>query len=78
MLTIFSGGGGGYGKALDRDPALVASDVLNGKVSPELAATDYGVVISAGRYSPDLLETAALRERMRALPGEGVRDKTAT
>ena len=78
VLTIFSGGGGGYGKALDRDPELVASDVLNGKVSFEHAATDYGVVISAGRYTPDLLETAALRERMRALPGEGVRDKTAT
>jgi N-methylhydantoinase B len=78
VLTIFSGGGGGYGRALDRDPALVASDVLNGKVSLEHAATDYGVVISAGSYTPDLLETASLRERMRALPGEGVRDQTST
>ena len=76
VLTIFAGGGGGYGHALDRDPALVAADVLNGKVSAERAATDYGVVIQAGTCTPDLQATAALRDRMRA--DQGVRDMAAT
>lgn len=76
VLTIFSGGGGGYGHALDRDPALVAGDVLNGKVSAERAATDYGVVITAGTCTPDLSQTVVLRERMRA--DQGVRDMAVT
>lgn len=66
VLTIFSGGGGGNGDALERDPALVAGDVLNGKVSIERAASDYGVVIAAGASEPDLPATAALRDRLRA------------
>lgn len=37
-----TGGGGGYGPADQRDPALVASDVRDGQVSPEVARTSYG------------------------------------
>ena len=40
-------GGGGYGDPLERDPALVAHDVANGKVSSEAAAAQYGVVIGS-------------------------------
>jgi N-methylhydantoinase B len=76
VLTIFAGGGGGYGYALDRDLALVADDVLNGKVSAERAATDYGVVFTTGTYTPDLQATSALRDRMRA--DQGVREMAAT
>jgi N-methylhydantoinase B len=76
VLTIVAGGGGGYGDALDRDPALVAADVRNGKVSAGRAATDYGVVIQAGTCTPDLQATAALRDRMRA--DQGLRDMAAT
>ncbi len=76
VLTIFAGGGGGYGHALDRDLALVAGDVLNGKVSAERAATDYGVVFTAGTCTPDLQATSALRDRMRA--DQGVSDMAAT
>lgn len=66
VLTIYSGGGGGYGDALERAPELVAADVRNGKVSAARAASDYGVVIPAGSFTPDLGATAALRARMRA------------
>jgi N-methylhydantoinase B len=39
-------GGGGWGDPLERDPAAVADDVLNEKVSPEAARRLYGVVVA--------------------------------
>jgi N-methylhydantoinase B/oxoprolinase/acetone carboxylase alpha subunit len=39
-------GGGGWGDPLERDPAAVADDVLNEKVSPEAALRLYDVVIA--------------------------------
>jgi N-methylhydantoinase B len=44
-----SAGGGGSGSPLDRDPALVLDDVLDGKVSIEAARERYGVVIEDGK-----------------------------
>ena len=38
-------GGGGFGNPLERDPAMVLSDVVEGYVSMEGAERDYGVVI---------------------------------
>lgn len=38
-------GGGGYGNPLKRDPQAVLNDVVNGYVSIEAAAREYGVVI---------------------------------
>lgn len=40
-------GGGGWGDPRERDPAAVAHDVLNEKVTPEAALRDYGVVVAA-------------------------------
>ena len=40
-------GGGGWGDPLERDPAAVADDVLNEKVSVEAALELYGVVVAA-------------------------------
>jgi len=40
--------GGGYGNPRERDPASVVSDVLEGFISAEMAADEYGVVISNG------------------------------
>lgn len=40
-------GGGGYGNPLERDPALILEDVLDGKVSAYQALSHYGVVIKA-------------------------------
>jgi N-methylhydantoinase B len=44
LVRIETTGGGGWGDPLDRDPALVELDVLQGKVSLEAAERDYGVV----------------------------------
>ena len=57
-------GGGGWGDPLDRDPELVALDVLQGKVSPEAAERDYGVVVGDGEA------TRRLRAELREERGE--------
>lgn len=44
-FTRPSAGGGGYGDPLEREPARVLEDVIDGYVSVERAAIDYGVVI---------------------------------
>jgi N-methylhydantoinase B len=46
-LIIEMPGGGGYGGAMDRDPESVAADVKSQLISPEAAAADYGVIVSA-------------------------------
>lgn len=38
-------GGAGYGNPFDRDPQAVLLDVVNGYVSLEAAARDYGVAV---------------------------------
>ena len=42
-----SGGGGGFGDPLERDPELVAEDVREGYVSRAVANSVYGVVLTA-------------------------------
>jgi N-methylhydantoinase B len=54
-------GAGGYGNPLRRDPAMVLADVRNGKVTPEGAARDYGVVRLPSPWHVDARATAALR-----------------
>ncbi|MEI4472296.1 hydantoinase B/oxoprolinase family protein [Frigidibacter sp. MR17.24] len=54
--------GGGYGDPFERDPALVREDLLDGLLSAEAAAEDYGVVISASGEI-DLPATQARRTR---------------
>ena len=61
VVTIISGGGGGYGDPLDRDPESVLEDVLNGKVSEEGARRDYGVEVNLAERKVDLEATTILR-----------------
>jgi N-methylhydantoinase B len=42
ILTLYSSGGGGFGPAEERDPALLAEDVAQGYVSPAAVAKLYG------------------------------------
>jgi N-methylhydantoinase B len=44
-VIVATAGGGGWGNPLDRDPQLVQQDVVEGFVSVESAARDYGLVI---------------------------------
>jgi N-methylhydantoinase B len=57
-------GGGGYGDPLDREPARVLKDVINGLVTPEWARQTYGVVARPG---PWRLDEAATDRQRRAL-----------
>jgi N-methylhydantoinase B len=51
VLVNNTGGGGGYGDPLERDPAAVAADVRNGFVSVGAALRDYGVVVDPATFS---------------------------
>jgi N-methylhydantoinase B len=63
-----SGGGGGFGSPLERDPERVAHDVREGYVSRDAAHRDYGVIVTDdGRLS----ETATAERRKRLASGGG-------
>jgi N-methylhydantoinase B/oxoprolinase/acetone carboxylase alpha subunit len=63
-VRLTSPSGGGYGDPLERDPELVAHDVLEGFVSAASALEDYGVVLDqSGR--PDRTATERRRREMR-------------
>ena len=58
-IRIESPGGGGFGPAFERDPALVATDVRLGFVSRENATAQYGVVLADdGTVDSDATQSA--------------------
>lgn len=61
VLVNNTGGGGGYGDPLERDPAAVALDVRNGFVSVAAAAKEYGVVVNPESFTVDRGATGARR-----------------
>jgi N-methylhydantoinase B len=65
VVELRTGGGGGYGPPWERDPGRVRDDVLDGYVSRQAAATDYGVVLS-GDDGVDEAATEALRTGHKA------------
>ncbi|MBK5957522.1 hydantoinase [Rhodoplanes elegans] len=68
VVRVVTTGGGGWGDPLSREPELVARDVTEGRVSPEAAHDDYGVVLTIGIDGvaiPDTNATAALRDEIR-------------
>jgi len=69
VVSFRGGGGGGYGPAIERDPAAVHDDVINGYVSVEKARSDYGVAIDPATMQLNLSETGTLRARMREEDG---------
>jgi N-methylhydantoinase B len=61
LFRHVTAGAGGWGNWLERDPAAVARDVRNGKLSAEYALREYSVVLT-----PDLeVDEAATLERRR-------------
>jgi N-methylhydantoinase B len=70
-VALRSGGGGGWGDPLDRDPTRVLTDVTRGYVSMEKAVSDYGVVIDFAEKRVDEAATRVLREKMRR-EGKGI------
>jgi N-methylhydantoinase B len=70
-LTLQAAGGGGYGDPLEREPARVCEDVLDGYVSVERAAGTYGVIVrSDGTWDEAL--TRERRRQLRAARHHGV------
>jgi N-methylhydantoinase B len=65
IFRLETPGGGGLGNPFERDPASVLNDVVQGYVSPERAATDYGVavVVTAQDWAIDHEATQNLRSR---------------
>ncbi|MFT3967040.1 MAG: hydantoinase B/oxoprolinase family protein [Sphingobium sp.] len=63
ILHFITWGGGGWGDPFDRDPALVAREIVQGLVTAE-GAKAYGVVI-AGDGGVDAAATEALRAKLR-------------
>ena len=64
-LRILSGGGGGHGSPLEREPRRVLADVLDGKVSAAAACSVYGVVLDLAVQAVDEEATQGLRVRLR-------------
>jgi len=64
IIRSHTGGGGGYGPALERDVELVRQDVVDGFVSKQKAWADYGVVLNDD-LSVDNEATDEARSAMR-------------
>ncbi|MGC8753372.1 MAG: hydantoinase B/oxoprolinase family protein, partial [Fervidicoccaceae archaeon] len=69
VVSIRSGGGGGWGDPLERDPRLVAWDVKNEYITLQQAKEIYGVVIRPDTLEVEWNETHALREELRKKRG---------
>ena len=67
VIEIRLASGGGYGRALTRDPERVLADVREEKVSASHAADAYGVVVSG---TPPRIDWDATRARRAAAAGQ--------
>jgi N-methylhydantoinase B len=72
IVRIETTGGGGWGDPLDRDPDLVALDVVQQKVTAAGARFDYGVVLAGegDDVTVDAAATKELRAELRRARGE--------
>jgi N-methylhydantoinase B len=61
-ILSYTTGGGGYGPAIERDPASVLHDVREGWISPQRAEEVYGVIVLNGAV--DVARTHARRASM--------------
>jgi N-methylhydantoinase B len=62
LVSLRTGGGGGFGNALDRKPESVLEDVIDEYITPEQAKADYGVVVDTATMKVNKQETAKLRQ----------------
>lgn len=68
MWVFAWAGAGGYGDPIDRDPQMVADDVIAGRVSREWGEEAYGVILTDGEDTlvVDEAATKAAREKIVA------------
>jgi N-methylhydantoinase B len=69
VLEMLTGGGGGYGDPLVRPLERVANDLIDRKVTPAAAASDYGVVVEHDTLLVDTQASLALRKQMQQTRG---------
>jgi len=62
LISLRTGGGGGYGNPLERSPEAVLNDVVDEYLTIEQAKNDYGVVIDNKTMRVDVAATANLRK----------------
>ena len=65
QVIVRTGGGGGWGDPLERDPERVRWDVVEELISIESAREHYGVVFTAA-MEVDAAATAAMRKKLRS------------
>ena len=68
LVRIMTPGGGGWGSPLERAAEQVRDDVLDGFISAESAARDYGVVLTADLIDVDAAATDARRKELAHMP----------
>ncbi len=71
ILYVRWNGGGGVGDPLDRPPAEVLADVLNGLTSPRVAEAVYGVVLDDAGQAVDRTATESAHAGLRATRAPG-------
>jgi len=65
VISFQTGGGGGYGSPLERDPKKVLRDAIDGYVSLAKTREEYGVIIDEETMKVDDQATQELRNRMK-------------
>ncbi|HJV56391.1 MAG TPA: hydantoinase B/oxoprolinase family protein, partial [Methylomirabilota bacterium] len=66
QLWEYIAGGAGYGDPLDREPAAVLADVLDGKIA---STAEYGVVLTPDGAAVDEVKTKECREALAGRRG---------
>ena len=65
-VRVSTPGGGGFGQPMERDPALVARDVVRGYYSADQAERLFGVIVTGDPPKIDQAATAACRRKQAA------------
>jgi hypothetical protein len=65
IVSMRTGGGGGFSDPLDRDPEQVLSDLRQGAITEPVAVDIYGVIIDKKKWTVDAGATQKQREKIR-------------
>jgi N-methylhydantoinase B len=65
IVSMRTGGGGGFSDPLDRDPEQVLSDLRQGLITEPIAVDIYGVIIDKKKWVVDSGATQKLRGKIR-------------
>mgnify|MGYP006128764723 FL=1 len=65
VISITTGGGGGWGNSYKRDVELVRKDVVNGYISLQSSLKDYGVAINHKSFEINQIKTKKIRKKKK-------------